>query len=180
MNFPNHGKKSAQAVARLIEKSGAPVDYLRLSKLIYLADRKSIIVRGVPIVGGHYFSMRKGPTISEVMDFVNRQNEPEWKQMISPRFGNEIRLTAKPVYGALSQSELSILDSVVAEHAQRTTDELVQWFHAHCRESEQVTGNARKPIAVESILKAAKKRASQIQKLVSEAKEIEELDRLLA
>lgn len=180
MNFPNQGKKATQAVARLIEKSGAPIDYLRLSKLVYLADRESILRRGVPIVGGHYFSMRKGPTIGEVMDFVNRRNAPQWKEMISPRFVNEIRLLGKAEYGALSQSELNILDSVVAQHSQSTTEELVEWCHQNCPEYEQVPPGKRKPIEVESILKGAKKGKRQIQKILQEAAEIEEMDELLA
>jgi len=44
VNFPANDRKVTDAVARLIEKSGADVDYLRISKLIYLADRKSIVM----------------------------------------------------------------------------------------------------------------------------------------
>lgn len=181
MNFPNQGKKSTQAVARLIEKSGGPIDYLRLSKLIYLADRESILQRGIPIVGGHYFSMRKGPTISEVMNFVNRRTAPDWKETISPRFGNEIRLISKPPqYGAISESELGILDKIAMDHSAQTTDELVEWCHKNCPEYEDVPPSQRKPIDVESILKGANRSAKKILKLVQEAKEIEELDALLA
>ena len=118
MNFPNKSKKATQAVARLIQRSGAPIDYLRLVKLVYLADRRSIIDRGIPIVGGQYYSMRKGPAIGEVMDFVNRRNAPHWKEIISPRFGNEVRLAGVPDFGTLSGSELDILDGVVTEHLQ--------------------------------------------------------------
>jgi uncharacterized phage-associated protein len=180
VNFPNQAKKATQAVARLIEKSGAPIDYLRLSKLVYLADRQSILDRGLPIVGGHYFSMSKGPTISEVMDFVNQRNAPQWKEMISPLYGHEIRIKGKPTYGALSQSELNILDSVVTQHAQSTTEELVDWCHQNCPEYEEVPRGKRKPIHVESILKGAKKGTKQIQKILQEAAEIEEMDKLLA
>jgi uncharacterized phage-associated protein len=180
VNFPNHGKKATQAVARLIEKSGGPIDYLRVSKLIYLADRASIIKRGVPIVGGQYFSMRQGPVISEVMNFVNRQNAPGWKSTISARYGHELRLLCPPSSGALSESELAILDCVVAEHSKRTTEELVQWCHENCPEYERVTGSSRRPIAVESILKAVGKTQRQIKKLVDEALDVQELDRMLA
>jgi uncharacterized phage-associated protein len=180
VHFKNQAKKATQAVARLIKQSGAPIDYLRLSKLVYLADRQSIITRGIPIVGGHYFSMWKGPTIGEVMDFVNQRNAPQWKEMISVRFGNEIRLRGTPCFEALSQSELNILDLVVSEHAERTTDELVDWCHANCPEYEQVAKGKRKPIELESILKAAKKGTKQIQKVLQEAVELQEMDKLLA
>lgn len=179
MNFPNQGKKATQSVARVIQKSGGPIDYLRIAKLVYLSDRESILTRGLPIVGGHYYSMRKGPTIGEVMNFVNRQNAPQWKQTISPRFGNEVRLQGTPDFGALSQSELNILDSVVKLHAQRTTDELVVWCHKNCPEYEDVK-SGRKPIEVEAILQAENKSQKQIKKLVEEARMLEELDKLLA
>jgi hypothetical protein len=179
VNFRNQAKKSTQAVARLIEKSGGPIDYLRLVKLIYLADRESIISRGVPIVGGRYHSMKKGPTISEIMDFVGTRGAPDWKKTISPRFGNELRLLSVPDYGAISKSEMEILDRTVAEHLNKTTEELVEWCHKNCPEYEDVSSGQRKPIAVESILKGARKSAKQIQKLVQEAKEVEEMDELL-
>lgn len=164
----------------MIEKSGGPIDYLRISKLIYLADRQSIIERGIPIVGGRYFSMRKGPTISEVMNFVNRRTAPQWKETISPRFGNEVRLLIKPLeYGSLSESEFEILDKTVAAHSGRTTDELVDWCHKNCPEYENVPPSHRKPIEVEAILRGANRSDHKIQKIVQEAKELEELDALL-
>ena len=180
MNFSNNAKKSTQAVARIIETSGGPIDYLRISKLIYLADKESIVKRGVPIVGGSYFSMRKGPVIGEVMDFVQRRNAPEWKETISPRFGNEVRLQGQPKSDSLSESELEILDSVVKFHLERTTDELVEWCHKNCPEYEMVQPTRRKPIAVESILKGVNKSQKQIQKFVQEAESLAKLDSMLS
>jgi hypothetical protein len=156
------------------------MDYLRLAKLIYLADRQSILTRGVPIIGGTYLSMFKGPTISEFMNFVHRRNAPAWTETISIRFGNEIRLQGSPCFGALSQAELNILDLVVAQHAQRTTDELVDWCHKNCPEYEEVDRHQRRPIKVETILKCAGRGKKQIQKVLQDAQEIEEMDRLLA
>jgi len=180
VNFRNQGKKSTQAVARLIEKSGGPIDYLRLVKLIYLSDRESIVTRGVPIVGGRYNSMEKGPIISEIMNFVATRSAPDWKRTISHRYGNELRLLSVPNYGALSASEIEILDKTVQGHLDKTTEELVAWCHKHCPEYESVPHGRQKPITVESILKSARKTAKQIQKLLQEAKEVEEMDELLA
>jgi hypothetical protein len=178
MNFPINGKKATQAIARLIEKSGGPVDYLRIAKLVYLADRASLQSRGIPIVGGHYYSMRKGPTIGEIMDFVGNRNAPGWEDTVSPRFGNEIRLQGRPSFNALSDAEMDVLDATVKAHSSRTTQELVAWCHENCPEYEQ-TERRRTPIQVETILKAGKKSPRQIQKVIDEAKTFEELDRLL-
>jgi hypothetical protein len=180
MNFTVQGKKATQAVARLIEKSGGPSDYLRISKLVYLSDRESILKRGIPIVGGEYFSMRMGPVISQIMDFVHSRNAPGWKSTISIRHGNEIRLERIPDSDALSKSEMDILDSTVRQHLNKTTDELVHWCHLNCPEYEKVTGQGRKPITVESILKSEGRSASKIKAIVEEAEHLEEMDRLFA
>lgn len=180
VHFPVNAKKATHAVARLLEKSGAPVDYLRISKLIYLSDRESLKLRGVPIVGGHYYSMHKGPMIGEVMDFVGERNAPDWRHFISPRYGSEIRLQAKSQAGSLSASELNILDGVVEQHSSRTTEELVQWCHKNCSEYEEVPRGQRKTIKVEAILESVGKSQKAIRNIVREAESLAKLDALMA
>jgi hypothetical protein len=75
---------------------------------------------------------------------------------------------------------MEILDQVVQEHAQRTTDELVDWCHKKCAEYEIVEGRRRKPITVERILQAGMKSEDAIQKVIESANELEEMDKLLA
>jgi len=180
MNFPVNDKKATDAVARLLEKSGGKAEYLRIIKLIYLADRDSIIRRGLPIVGGSYFSMRYGPTVGEVMNFANRERPATgWDAHISPRKGNLLKLKAPAEYNSLSQSEIEILDAVVEEHASRTTSELVRWCHHYCREYERVFWG-RKNIEVESILRAGGKTADRIHKVVKEAEDLAQLNAVLA
>jgi len=111
------------------------------------------------------------------MNVVHQRNAPGWAETISVRYGNEIRLEGMPSFGALSKSELDILDLTVAQHAQRTTEELVEWCHKNCPEYVEAK---RKPIAVEAILRGAKKTAKAIQKVLADASEIEELDALLS
>lgn len=180
MDFPANGKKATDAVARIIRQSGQSVDYLRVVKLIYLADRKSLSKRGIPIVGGRCYSMRKGPVNGDVMDFVNRRNAPGWKETISPRKGNALSVIAEPDYDSLSESELQMLDEVVHEHLARTTEELVEWCHENCEEYEKVGAISRKPISVESILRAEGKTKARIARVVKEGAALAKLDQLLA
>lgn len=180
MHFPVNDKKATDAVSRLLEKSGGEAEYLRVVKLVYLADRDSIIRRGLPIVGGSYFSMRCGPAVGEVMNFANRSLAAKgWNEHISPRYGNVLRLTNPSEYSSLSQSEIDILDGVVEEHASRSTSELVRWCHHYCREYERVFWG-RKDIQVESILRAGGKTADRIHRVVSEAADRADLVALLA
>lgn len=166
-------------MARIIQKSGGEVDYLRAMKLIYLADRESIVKRGIPIIGGRYYSMPKGPTIGNVMNFVTQRNAPRWKELIAARVGNQISLVSNPKCEFLSESEIQILDEVVKEHRNRTTEELVKWCHAHCPEYKHVKVG-RQTISVEEILKAEGKSPQRIECVVREGLDLAELDSLLS
>ena len=123
--------------------------------------------------------MRKGPTISEVMDYVNRRSAPRWKKFISARKGNSLNLVGQSKYESLSAPELEILDAVVTQHFHRSTDDLVHWCHKNCPEYEEVPPRSRKVIAVEGILTAAGKSAPQIQKISKRAKELAEMQEIL-
>jgi uncharacterized phage-associated protein len=180
MQFPVNGRKATEAVARIIQKSGREMDYLRVVKLVYLADRKSLAKRGIPIVGGKYFSMRKGPVNGDVMNFVTRRNAPGWKDSIAPMQGHSLSVVSEPSYDSLSESELGILDEVVEEHLANTTDELVEWCHKNCEEYEEVSANGRKPISVESILQAEGKTSAAIARILKEAESLTRLDQVLA
>jgi len=179
VNFPVDSSKATEAYARLLEREGGRADHLRLAKLIYLADRKSLVSRGLPIVGGTYFSLRKGPMISEMTNFANCLNAPRWKECISPRFGNEIKLLKKVDYVELSQAELEILDATVDEHKNETTEELTQWCHENCREYENVFWT-RRPITVEKLLKAERKSPKKIAEIIQRAESDLELDALIS
>jgi hypothetical protein len=178
VNFPVDANKATEAYGRLLEREGGRADHLRLAKLIYLADRKSLVARGLPIVGGTYFSLPKGPMISEMTDFANRLNAPRWAEYISRRFGNEIKLLKKVDYIELSQAELEILDATVEEHKNETTEELTQWCHENCREYENVFWT-RKPITVEKLLAAERKDPKKIAEIIHRAESDLELDSLI-
>jgi len=180
VNFPVNERKATDAIARLIERSGKDVDYLRVVKLIYLADRESILKRGIPIVGGKYFSMWMGPVISEVMDFVKQRNAPHWKEVISPLHGNALNLVGGTHYDSLTSSEIEILDFIVERFSALSTEDLVEWCHENCPEYEKVAPKGRKPIAIETMLKAERKRPETIAKLVARARELTELNAILA
>lgn len=180
VNFPVNDRKATDAVARLIEMSGADVDYLRISKLMYLADRKAILERGIPIVGGHYFSMWKGPAISEVMNFVKCRNAPRWKEVISHLRGHALNLLTRSKYESLSAPEVAILDEVVKTHFLCSTEDLVEWCHQNCPEYENVGWFRRRPIEIERILSSEGKSSAQISTIAKRAEELTDLSELLA
>jgi uncharacterized phage-associated protein len=166
-------------VARILQRSGGKTSYLRLVKLVYLADRESIVKRGIPIAGGSYFLMRKGPVIGEIMNFAKQRNAPNWRETISVRRGHEIALKTIPTFHLLSPRELQIVDEVVAQHAHQDVDELVQWCHDNCPEVENVTAG-RREISIEQILSAERLSPDRIQTTVKDLESLEGLTSLFA
>ena len=57
MNFPFDARKATQVAAAFVTREGGELNVMKLIKLIYLLDRLSLIRRGVPVLGGDYFSM---------------------------------------------------------------------------------------------------------------------------
>ena len=81
IKFPFDERKAKSAASVLLQQEGGRMPYIRLIKLLYLADRESIDRRGRPIVGGRYVSMKYGPVLSEVLDLV-RTGGLEWSEAV--------------------------------------------------------------------------------------------------
>lgn len=120
IQFSFDERKALAAAAILIDRAGGRMRYLRLIKLLYLADRESIDRRGRPIVGGRYVSMDYGPVLSEVLDLV-KVGGSLWSGAVE-KDGYDVALTQKPDLGALSQEEIDLL--VEAFEVYKT---LTQW-----------------------------------------------------
>ena len=117
MKFVFSERKAAQAAACLIRLGGGRMDYGRLIKLLYLADRQSLIGSGAPITGDRMVSLDYGPVLSKILDMsqVTSSGElAEWHEYIKdepqPRFlsvANDNRNTDE-----LSEFELAVLGDV--------------------------------------------------------------------
>ena len=58
-------QKVAQMAAFLLARGKGKMKYLKLLKLLYLADRESMKRNGHPISGDSYVSMDHGPVLSK-------------------------------------------------------------------------------------------------------------------
>src|SRR5438067_463421 len=97
MDFPFDIGKATQAACYLLQKQGGQMNVMKLVKLLYLLDRLSLERRGVPVLGGAYFSMKNGPVPADVLDLINSgrlygEKDTSWEDHISDREGHEVRL----------------------------------------------------------------------------------------
>lgn len=184
MNFRFNLAKATEAACLFLERGGGEMNVMKLVKLLYLLDRLSLDIRGIPVCGGDYLSMRNGPVTSEILDLINAgrlvgEADQSWERCISDRKNHDVKLDRMPPREHLSDSEVELLRAVWDEHGGKNQWELVEWCHAHCKEWTPLA-SGRAPISVEQMGMALGKSPAQIDRLRQEATELNRLDEIFA
>src|SRR5688572_27768282 len=108
MRLPFNEKKATQAAAYLLRLRGGRMSYMKLIKLLYLADRLSLTRRGRPITTDRYVSMDRGPVLSRTLNLITEDREPAapsfWAEFIAEPSNFEVELKSDPGADELSQS----------------------------------------------------------------------------
>jgi hypothetical protein len=87
---------------------------MKLIKLLYAADRESLLRFGKPSIGGHYYAMKLGPVVSEILDLLDHPPDvlgplaEEWSQHFE-RIGYDIQMTRPATLDPLSEAEVQLL-----------------------------------------------------------------------
>ena len=137
MRFPFDERKAAQAAAYLLKRHHGRLNYMKLIKLLYLADRKALLDLGNPITGDRMMSMPKGPVLSGILDLINwgrrRSETSVWLQYVSEPIGYDVTLAAEGIsideLDLLSESERQILDEIDEEYGRVDKWSLVELTH---------------------------------------------------
>lgn len=133
--FAFNEHKTVEAAAHLIDLAGGELDLIVLLKLLYHADRRALIERGLPITGDQMVSMKLGPVLSRVYDttkgqFAGIRSWPEFISAPPPNDPNKpVRLRKRPPQGQLSRYERAVLDGIYAEHGKRDKWEFIESTH---------------------------------------------------
>jgi len=76
-------RKAAQMAAYFLQKAGGRMSYMKLLKLMYLADRQSYAECGEPITGDVVYAMDNGPVLSKIYDFIKgKVSSSYWSELI--------------------------------------------------------------------------------------------------
>lgn len=108
IQFPFNERKALAAATHLLARADGRMAYMRLIKLLYLADRASLLEYGQPITGDRYVAMKLGPVLSTVYD---RIKGGEWGGLIR-KIRYDVRLVGSEWTDPLSESEIGLLDEV--------------------------------------------------------------------
>lgn len=169
-------KKTIEAAAYLIKKQPGKIEnYMRLLKLLYIADRKSLERRNAPISGDTPYALKRGPVPSTTLDLI-KGSDPrsrDWDPFIK-RINFDVCLEQDPGTMHLSRADLNILDEVANFFQAYDEFDMVHWCHAHLPEYEKVWnsrgGAESKRIPLPDILEAIGK-SDSLDSIVGQANE---------
>jgi uncharacterized phage-associated protein len=174
--------KATQAAARLLRSRGGRMSYMKLIKLLYLADRESLSRWGRPITTDKYVSMDKGPVLSHVLDRINEESAPDdpnfWAEHIKHAGDYCVSLGKDPGDGKLSEAEDKLLDEIFEKFGSMTRWQIVDYVHT-LPEWRNPNGGAL-PIEYRDILKALNKKPADIDAIEGELEALSEIDSLCA
>jgi uncharacterized phage-associated protein len=149
-------RKATEAAAVLLKFDNGKMEYLRLLKLLYIADRESIAETGCPISLSRAVAMDYGPLSSEVYDLIKgeRSDESEWSRFIQAH-GHNLELLDDPGRGSLSKYEIAKLNEVSRKYEHLTEWQIVEQTHQFQEwiDNRPMPGSS-KSIPIESILDA--------------------------
>ena len=113
MQFVFDEPKAAEAAARLVQLGGGRMSVLKLIKLLYLADRRSLVETGFPITQDQMVSMPHGPVLSTVYNRIRDDRairSATFDRYIKNVGNHTLELVeAPPEIGRLSRYQMALL-----------------------------------------------------------------------
>lgn len=113
LNFRMSLAKTIEAAAMIVRFHGSRMESLRLLRLAYLADRKSLLLTSHPIFGGLLCTDETGPLHSRLNHLVSEVVviTPEWWEFFN-RDGCFVELRSNPELAELSAHDMDVLYDV--------------------------------------------------------------------
>lgn len=174
-------RKALQAAAFVLRLAGGRLNYMKLLKLLYLADRAALIERGLPITTDRPVSMRYGPVLSNTYSLIRDQAMPgvaaEFARYIAQDQPYEVNLQDDPGDDELSAYEKAMLERIWREHGSKTQWDLVRYTHRLPEWTDPEDSSLE--ISAEDILRAAGLSEEEIGERLSLLREIRLADSLL-
>ncbi len=149
-------RKTAQMAAWFINQSGGQINVLKLVKLLYLSDRRSMEFTGFPMTGDRMVSMPHGPVLSQTYGLMvgAGQYDGYWESVITDRENHCVGLHQEiNTFDEFSEMDEEILAGVWKEFGDMHPFQIRDWTHDHCDEWKDPKGSSN-PIHYETVFLA--------------------------
>lgn len=177
-------KKVAQMAAYFLHRRGGRMSHLKLTKLLYLAERGYLQRFGSVMTGDKPVSLEHGPALSSTLDLTQGFRpsvEGGWETWISDKENHEVELRQAVNDGSLdelSRADCEVLEQVWHDFGAMTRWEIRDFTHRQCQEWEDPNGSSA-VIPFKRILTAVGYQADAAEELSKELASYLRLDRLL-
>lgn len=173
--------KAAQVAAYFAIREGGRINVLKLAKLMYLTERRSMEIFDEPMFFDKLVSMDHGPVTSISLNHINNLLPSDvWPRYIEGRAGYDVVAAGGVTLDRLdhlSRADLRLLEGLWAEFGSYDQFRLRDWTHQHCLEWENPHGSSY-DIPPDRVFKFLHKAEPDM--LAEEVRERRALDRALA
>jgi uncharacterized phage-associated protein len=174
-------QKATQVAAHLLKLCGGRMKFLKLIKLLYIADREALARWGRPVTTDRHVSMKNGPVGSNIYNLIGSEPIPGeasiWHRHISRSSAWTVSLIADPSNDELSAAEERLLGEVFKIHGHKDRWVLVEETHKFPEWTDP--GSSSIPITYREILKAVKGSDAEVSADLEELKSMIAAQRVL-
>ena len=140
-------EKTTQAACYLLRAHEGSMSYMKLIKLLYLADRSALLRYGRPITYDNYYSLDRGPILSRTLGLITEGPMngvgDYWDRFISKPMGYKVFISGNDCpLDDLSEAECEILHRVYSKLGHMNKWHLVDYLHANLPEWEDPHGSS--------------------------------------
>jgi uncharacterized phage-associated protein len=155
MHFRFNFEKTLQATGVLLGLDGDRMEYMRLLKLLYIADREMLAETGAPITGDRALAMRHGPVLSQVYDLIKGQaaRAGEWEHYVRS-VNHNVELRNPIGRGKLNRAEVEKLQEVTERYQDDTVWDICGETHEFPEWKRNYVENTSATITWEEALEA--------------------------
>ncbi len=154
--------KAAQATAYFALKSGGVINILKVTKLLYLAEREFMARYDSPMFYDELFSLPEGPVPSSTLDLLKGvAKDEEWDRFMGQKHGYDVRVRKGVDFDdldSLSKADTSILDYLWKKFGHMSQFRLRDWTHNEKNVPEwRDPKSGRIPITHEDVFRSLRK-----------------------
>lgn len=137
-------KKAIALIEAILYQLGEPVDIVKLTKLLYIIERKVLMDKGYSVTSDRLSSMDYGPVTSYSYDELKELNGDDDLKKRLQRTDDLISLIEAPETSRLSAFEMTIIKYTVERFGQKGKWELVGYCHDNFPEWEDPNGSSKR------------------------------------
>jgi uncharacterized phage-associated protein len=179
LKFTFDERRTVQALGQLMVVLGARENYTKLLKILYLADRRSLVETGRTITGATMVAMANGPVLIEVYKCIKGEpSDSYWDQHIASVGPYDVELLKVPGDETLSDYDVDLLVELAKKHFHDDYSRMIDVVHA-LDEWDHPRPNKVKPLPAQKILAVEDVPQEDINALVNKRNYIGEVEALL-